>query len=165
MPRRSNDKRAVLTKIRLCWHNARNHEGHVHALIYYRIDTLWKISSETCMDPKDSPHSTVPLKSNDKWAVFIKVRFCCCNTRNYESHDHATICYSIDSFWKISSETVLLSGTISSMVRWAWSHKILLSMAMLEFFMLKVVSRDGVSAMEFERMSAVQCEYNYWKLN
>ena len=52
-----------------------------HAIIYYGIDSLWKISSETYMNQRNSPHSTVPLKSNDKRAVFIKIRFCCCNAR------------------------------------------------------------------------------------
>ena len=57
----------------LCCCNARacNHESHGHALIYCGIDSLWKISSETYMNQTNSPHSTAPLKGNDKRAVFI----------------------------------------------------------------------------------------------
>ena len=37
------------------------------------FNSLWKISSETYVIQKNSPHPTVPLKSNDKRAVFTKI--------------------------------------------------------------------------------------------
>jgi hypothetical protein len=43
------------------------------------------------MDQKNSPHSTVRLKSNDKRAVFRNIRFCSHNTRSHTSHDHVMI--------------------------------------------------------------------------
>ena len=74
-PLKINEKRAVSqNKILLC--NTRNYESHDHAIIYCGIDSLWKISSETHMNQENSPHSTAPLKSNEKRAVFIKIRFC-----------------------------------------------------------------------------------------
>ena len=46
--------------------------------------SLWKMSSETHAIQKNSPHSTVPLKSNEKLAVFIKIRLCSCNAHNHD---------------------------------------------------------------------------------
>ena len=53
------------TKIRFCCCNAHNHDARISSSQTHGFNSLWKMSSETHVIQKNSPHSTVPLKSND----------------------------------------------------------------------------------------------------
>ena len=56
------------TKIRFCCCNAHNHDPRISSSQTHGFNSLWKMSSETHVIQKNSPHSIVPLKSNDKRA-------------------------------------------------------------------------------------------------
>ena len=74
------------------------------------FNSLWKMSSETHAIQKNSPYSTVPLKSNEKLAVFIKIRFCCCNAHNHDRDPRISPSqtHGFNSLWKTSSETCVI---------------------------------------------------------
>ena len=50
-----------------------------------KVEFLENEDSETCMNRRNSPHSTVPIKSNDKPAVFMEIRFSWCLGRKLAS--------------------------------------------------------------------------------